>query len=99
MAHTRSQDLEARFNTLQSNFTKTQQEVRQLSANISTINKTMHFSIATSIAELKQDLKQDMTTQLEFVSSMICTKLHIPIIFIPITFSVTYAFRGWMLLK
>jgi hypothetical protein len=78
MAHTRSQDLEARFNTLQSNFTETQQEVRQLSANISTINKTMHSSIVASIAELKEDLKQDMTTQLESVASMICTKLHIP---------------------
>jgi hypothetical protein len=77
MARTRSQDLEARFNTLQSNFTKTQQEVRQLSANIATINKNMHSSIATSIAELKEDLKQDMTTQLESIASMICTKLHI----------------------
>jgi wobble nucleotide-excising tRNase len=62
MAHTRSQDLEAHFNTLQSNFTKTQQEVRQLSANISTINKSMNSSIATSIEELKEDLKQDITT-------------------------------------
>jgi wobble nucleotide-excising tRNase len=57
MAHTCSQDLEAHLNTLQSNFTETQQEVRQLSANISTINKNMHSSIATSIEELKEDLK------------------------------------------
>jgi hypothetical protein len=78
MSHTRSQDLEARFNTLQSNFTETQQEVRQLSANIATINKNMHSSIATSIMELKDDLKQDMITQLESIISMICTKLHIP---------------------
>jgi hypothetical protein len=78
MAHTRSQDLEARFNTLQSNFTETQQEVRQISANISTINKNMHSSIVASITELKKDLKQDMNTQLESVTSMICTKLHIP---------------------
>jgi hypothetical protein len=77
MAHTRSQDLEARFNTLQSNFTETQQEVRQLSANIATINKNMHSSIVASIEELKEDLKQDITTQLEFVTSMIYTKLHI----------------------
>jgi hypothetical protein len=79
MAHTRIQDLEAHFNTLHSNFIKTQQEVRQLSANISTINKNMHSSIATSIEELKQDLKQYITTQLESVTTMICTKLHIPI--------------------
>jgi hypothetical protein len=78
MAHTCSQDLEARFNTLQSNFTETQQEVRQISANIATINQNMHSSIAASITELKEDLKQDMTTQLESVISMICTKLHIP---------------------
>jgi hypothetical protein len=74
MAHSRSQDLEARFNTLHSNFTETQQEVRQLSANIATINKNMHSSITTSIEELKQDI----TTQLESVATMICTKVHIP---------------------
>jgi chromosome segregation ATPase len=78
MAHTRFQDLEARFNTLQSNFTETQQEVRQLNANISTINKNMHSSIIASIKEIKEDLKQDITTQLESIASMICTKLHIP---------------------
>ena len=78
MAHTCSQDLEAHFNKLQSNFTETQQEVRQLSANSATINKTMHSSIAASIMELKEDLKQDMTTELESITSMICTKMHIP---------------------
>jgi uncharacterized protein YlxW (UPF0749 family) len=41
MAHTRSQDLEAHFNTLQSSLTKTQQEVKQLSANVAAINTTM----------------------------------------------------------
>jgi hypothetical protein len=38
----------------------------------------MHSFIAASIEELKQDLKQDITTQLESVTTMICTKLHIP---------------------
>jgi hypothetical protein len=66
------------WNTLQSNFTETQQEVRQLSANIATINKNMHSSIVASIEELEQDLKQDITTQLEFVATIICTKFHIP---------------------
>jgi wobble nucleotide-excising tRNase len=56
MDHTHSHDLEARFNTLHSNFTKTQQEVRQLNANIATINKNMHSSIVASIEELKQDI-------------------------------------------
>jgi hypothetical protein len=78
MAHTRSQDLEARFTTLHSNFKETQQEVRQLSANIATINQKMHSSILTSIVELEQELKQDITTQLESVATMICTKMHIP---------------------
>jgi hypothetical protein len=41
MAHTRSQDLEAHFNTLQSGLIETQQEVKQLSAIVVTINKTM----------------------------------------------------------
>jgi hypothetical protein len=74
MAHTRRQDLEARFNTLHSNFTETQQEVRQLSANIVSINQKMHSFVASSIAELKQD----MTTRFESVTMMICAKLHIP---------------------
>jgi hypothetical protein len=74
MAHTCSQDLEARFNTLQSNFTDTQQEVKQLSVNVASINTTMQSSIVASIKELKQD----MTTHLESVVLMICTKLHIP---------------------
>jgi hypothetical protein len=78
MAHTRSQYLEALFTTLHSNFTETQQEVQQLSANIATINQKMHSSIAASIAELKDELKQDITTQLESVITMICAKMHIP---------------------
>jgi hypothetical protein len=53
--------------------------VIQLGANIATINKNKHSSIAASIAELKQDLKQDITTQLESLTTMICTKLHIPV--------------------
>ena len=45
MAHTHRQDLEAHFTTLQSNFIETQQEVRQLSANVLTINRTMQSSM------------------------------------------------------
>jgi hypothetical protein len=82
MAHTRSQDLEAHFNTLHSNFTDTQQEVRQLSANILSINQKMHSSIVASVTasieEVKQELKQDITTQLESVAMTIWAKLHIP---------------------
>ena len=52
MAHTHSQDLEARFNTLQYGLIETQQEVKQLSANVVTINTTMQ----SSMGEIKQDL-------------------------------------------
>jgi hypothetical protein len=71
MAHTCSQDLEARFNTLQSGLIETQQEVKQLSANVVAINTTMQSSMG--------EIKQDLTTQLESVFSTLCTKLHIPI--------------------
>jgi hypothetical protein len=70
MAHTHSQDLEARFNTLQSGLIETQQEVKQLSANVATINTTMQSSM--------EEIKQDLTTQLESMFSTLYTKLHIP---------------------
>jgi hypothetical protein len=108
MDHTRSQDLEARFNTLQSSLIETQQEVKQLISNVVAINTTMQSSM--------HEIKQDLTTQLELVFSALCTKLHIPTDTLPlphphilkvtiplipipcrtITFNVTYAFQGWM---
>jgi hypothetical protein len=63
--------LEARSNTLQSSLIETQQEVKQLGANVSTINTTMQSSM--------EEIKLDLTTQLEYVFSSLCTKLHIPI--------------------
>jgi uncharacterized protein YlxW (UPF0749 family) len=63
MAHTHSQHLEALFNTLQSNLTKTQQEVKQLSANVATINTTMRSSM--------EEIKQDLTTHIESIISML----------------------------
>jgi hypothetical protein len=70
MAHIRSQDLEARFNTFQSGLLKTQQEVKQISANVVAINTTMQSSM--------EEIKQDLTTQLESVFSTLYTKLHTP---------------------
>jgi hypothetical protein len=70
MAHTRSQDLEARFNTLQSGLIEIQQEVKQPSTNVVAINTTMQSSM--------EEIKQNLTTQLESVFSALCTKLHIP---------------------
>jgi hypothetical protein len=67
MAHTCSQDLEARFNALQYSLIETQQEVKQLSANVSAINTTSSM----------EEIKQDLTTQLEFVFSLLCTKLDV----------------------
>jgi hypothetical protein len=69
MSHTHSQDLEAFFNTLQSGLIETQQEVKQLTANVVAINTTMQFSMGK--------IKQDLTTHLELVFSALCTKLHI----------------------
>jgi hypothetical protein len=69
MAHTRRQDLESHFNTLQFGLLETQQEVKQLSANISTINTTMQSSMG--------EIKQDLTTELESVFSALFAKLHI----------------------
>jgi hypothetical protein len=71
MAHTRSQYLEARFNTLQSGLIETQQEVKQFSVNVDTINTTMQSSM--------EEIKKDLTTQLQSIFSTLCTKEHIPI--------------------
>jgi hypothetical protein len=70
MTRTHNQDLQAHFNTLQSSLIETQQEVKQLSANVVAINTTMKSSM--------EEIKQDLTTQLESVFSSLCTKLHIP---------------------
>jgi hypothetical protein len=56
MAHTCSQDFES---LLKSSLTETQQEVKQLSANVAAINTTMQSSM--------EEIKQDLTTQLESV--------------------------------
>jgi hypothetical protein len=71
MAHTCSQDLEAHLNTLQYGLIETQQEVKQLSANVSAINTTMQ--------SLMEEIKQDLTTQLESIFSALYTKFYIPI--------------------
>jgi hypothetical protein len=116
MAHTRSQDLEARFNTLQFGFLETQKEVKQLSAIVASIVSSINATINTTMESSMEEVKQELTTQLEFVFASLCTKLKIPtddhfseappktegehssipIPFRPITFNLTYAFRGWM---
>jgi len=54
MAHTHSQDLEAHLNTLSSDFIEAQKEVRQLSFNITTVNKKMNSTIDAKMKTLKQ---------------------------------------------
>jgi hypothetical protein len=74
MAHTHSQDLEACFNTLQSGLLETQKEVKQLSANVASIDTTINTTMQSSMEEVKQEL----TTQLESIFASLCTKLKIP---------------------
>jgi hypothetical protein len=60
MAHTHSQELESRFNTLQSSFLETQQEVQQLSDTIlshdTSINTTINASVQSAMVEDKHKL-------------------------------------------
>ena len=74
MAHTRSQELESRFNTLQYGFLETQQEVQQLSATIASHDASINVAVQSAMAEVKHKL----TTQLESVFASLCTKLKIP---------------------
>jgi hypothetical protein len=58
---TRSQDLEDHFNTLQFGLLETQKEVKQLSANVASIDTTIKSSM--------EEVKQELTTQLESIFS------------------------------
>jgi hypothetical protein len=82
MAHTRSQELESRFNTLHSSFLETQQEVQQLSAIIASrdtsINTTINASVNAVVQFTMAEVKHELTTQLESVFASLCTKLNIP---------------------
>jgi hypothetical protein len=49
MAHTRSQELESLFNTLQSGFLETQQEVQHISATIASRDASMNASINVAV--------------------------------------------------
>jgi hypothetical protein len=82
MAHTHSQELESHFNTLQSSFLETQQEVQQLSATIASrdtsINTTINASINAVVQSAMAEVKHELTTQLEYVFASLYTKLKIP---------------------
>jgi hypothetical protein len=56
MAHTRSQELESRFNTLQSGFLETQQEVKQLSATIASRDASINVAMQSAMEKVKHEL-------------------------------------------
>jgi hypothetical protein len=62
MDHTRSQDLEARFNTVQSSFLKTQKEVKQLNGSVVSIDSSINATINTTIQSSMEEVKQELTT-------------------------------------
>jgi hypothetical protein len=78
MAHTHNQELESRFNTLQSSFLETQQEMQQLNATIASRDASMNASVNVVVQSTMVEVKHEMTTQLESVFASLCTKLKIP---------------------
>jgi hypothetical protein len=75
MAHTRNQELESRFNTLQSGLLETQQEVQQLSATIASRDASMNASVHVAVQSTMEEVKNE----LESVVVALCTKLKIPL--------------------
>ena len=57
MAHTRNQELESRFNTLQSGLLETQQEVKQLSATIASCDASMNASVNVAMQSAMEEVK------------------------------------------
>jgi hypothetical protein len=62
MAHTRNQELESRFNTLQSGLLETQQEVQQLSATIASRDASMNASVNVAVQSAMAEVKHELTT-------------------------------------
>ena len=78
MAHTRNQELESRFNTLQSSLLETQQEVQQLSATIASHDASMNASVNVTVQSAMAEVKHELTAQLESIFASLYTKLKIP---------------------
>jgi hypothetical protein len=79
MAHTRSQEQESHFNTLESGFLKTQQEVQQLSATLASRDASINASINASVNVVVQSAMEEVKHKLESVFVSLCTKLKIPL--------------------
>jgi hypothetical protein len=65
MAHTRNQDLENYLNSSSFDISTTQKEMRQINANMSTINSSMHSTIEVKMEDMKQDMKQDINAHID----------------------------------
>jgi hypothetical protein len=78
MARTHSQELDSRFNTLQSGFLETQQEVKQLSATIASRDASINASVNVVVQSAMAEVKHELATQLESVFASLFTKLKIP---------------------
>jgi hypothetical protein len=79
MAHTRSQELDSRINTLEFGFLKTQQEVQQLSATIASRDASINASINASVNVVVQSTMAEVKNELESIFVSLCTKLKIPL--------------------
>ena len=75
MAHTRNQELESRFNTLQHGLLETQQEVQQLTATIASRDASMNASVQIAVQSAMVEVKNE----LESVVVALYTKLKIPL--------------------
>ena len=62
MAHTHSQELESRFNTLQYGLLETQQEVKQLSATIASHDASINASVNVAVQSTMEEVKHELTT-------------------------------------
>jgi len=75
MAHTRNQELESHFNTLQHGLLETQQEVQQLSATIASRDASMNASVQIVVQSAMAEVKNE----LESIVAALSTKLKIPL--------------------
>jgi len=60
MDQNRNQELENCLNSLSSDISTTQKEMRQINANMSTINSSMNFTINAKMEDMKQEINAHM---------------------------------------
>ena len=62
MAHTRSQELDSRINTLESSFLKTQQEVQLLISTLASINASINAYVNVAVQSAMAEVKHELST-------------------------------------